>query len=108
MKGILRKKNKEWVVTDFASQIYTLHPHDIKMNEFYFKELLKEGKSVEFEIVSKYAKISISNQYSLESYILDEEIEIAAANLANPNLCKTQNWIEGAKWFKERLSSVTK
>ena len=24
-----------------------------------------------------------------------EEIEYAAANLANPNVCKTTNWIEG-------------
>ena len=30
-------------------------------------------------------------------------IEKAAANLADPNLCKTDNWIEGAKWQQERM-----
>ena len=32
-------------------------------------------------------------------------IEKAAANLADPNLCKTDNWIEGAKWQSERMYS---
>ena len=32
-------------------------------------------------------------------------IEKAAANLADPNLCKTDNWIEGAKWQQERMYS---
>ena len=32
-------------------------------------------------------------------------IEKAAANLADPNLCKTDNWIEGAKWMQERMYS---
>ena len=35
--------------------------------------------------------------------ISDEEIEKAAANLANPNADKTDNWIEGAKWYREQL-----
>ena len=35
--------------------------------------------------------------------ISDEEIEIAAANLANPNADKTDNWIEGARWYREQL-----
>ncbi len=33
---------------------------------------------------------------------MEEEIIKAAANLANPNVCKTDNWIEGAKWQAER------
>ncbi len=39
------------------------------------------------------------------SEISDEEIEKAAANLANPNADKTDNWIEGAKWYREQLKS---
>jgi hypothetical protein len=27
-----------------------------------------------------------------------ETLEEAAANLVDPNLCKTDNWIAGAKW----------
>jgi hypothetical protein len=34
-----------------------------------------------------------------------ETIEEAAANLADPNICKTDNWIAGAKWQAERLYS---
>jgi hypothetical protein len=36
---------------------------------------------------------------------MSEEIEEAAANLADPNLCKTDNWIAGAKWQAERMYS---
>jgi hypothetical protein len=34
-----------------------------------------------------------------------ETLEEVAANLADPNLCKTDNWIAGAKWQAERSYS---
>jgi len=34
-----------------------------------------------------------------------ETLEEAAGNLADPNLCKTDNWIAGAKWQAERMYS---
>ena len=34
-----------------------------------------------------------------------ETLEEAAANLADPNICKTDNWIAGAKWQAERMYS---
>ena len=34
-----------------------------------------------------------------------ETLEEVAANLADPNLCKTDNWIAGAKWQQERSYS---
>jgi hypothetical protein len=34
-----------------------------------------------------------------------ETLEEVAANLADPNLCKTDNWIAGAKWQSERMYS---
>jgi hypothetical protein len=40
---------------------------------------------------------------TLYTEISDEEIEKAAANLANPNADKTDNWIEGVKWYREQL-----
>jgi hypothetical protein len=36
----------------------------------------------------------------------DKEIEKAAANLADPNLCKTDNWIAGAKWMLEQMEKL--
>jgi hypothetical protein len=32
-------------------------------------------------------------------------MEEAAANLADPNLCKTDNWIAGANWMAKRMYS---
>jgi hypothetical protein len=34
-----------------------------------------------------------------------ETLEEAAANLADPNVDKTDNWIAGAKWQQERMYS---
>jgi len=34
-----------------------------------------------------------------------ETLEEAAANLADPNVDKTDNWIAGAKWQSERMYS---
>jgi len=34
-----------------------------------------------------------------------ETLEEAAGNLADPNLCKTDNWIAGAKWQAKRMYS---
>jgi hypothetical protein len=34
-----------------------------------------------------------------------ETVEEIAANLADPNLCKTDNWIAGANWMAERMYS---
>lgn len=37
--------------------------------------------------------------------ITKKQYEEAAANLTDPNLCKTDNWIAGAKWQAERMYS---
>jgi hypothetical protein len=34
-------------------------------------------------------------------------LEEVAANLADPNICKTDNWIAGAKWQAERMYTYT-
>ncbi len=34
-----------------------------------------------------------------------ETIEQSAANLADPNICKTDNWIAGARWVADRMYS---
>jgi hypothetical protein len=34
-----------------------------------------------------------------------ETLEEVAANLSDPNICKTDNWIAGAKWQQERSYS---
>ena len=37
-----------------------------------------------------------------------EEIEYLAANLANPNVCKTTNWIEGYTQSQEDMKPLLK
>lgn len=37
----------------------------------------------------------------------NNEIEEAAASLANPNVCKTTNWEEGAKWQREKFIELS-
>jgi hypothetical protein len=37
--------------------------------------------------------------------IEEQTLQIAYTNLADPNLCKTDNWIAGAKWQAERMYS---
>jgi hypothetical protein len=39
----------------------------------------------------------------VEKYEQSKAIEEAAANLADPNACKTDNWIAGAKWMREQI-----
>ena len=36
------------------------------------------------------------------------DIEQAAANLADPNACKTENWIAGAKWMQQQMEKAYK
>lgn len=35
----------------------------------------------------------------------EETLEEDAGNLADPNICKTDNWIAGATWQAERMYS---
>jgi len=38
----------------------------------------------------------------LEESKQETTLEEAAANLADPNICKTDNWIAGAKWQQQQ------
>jgi uncharacterized membrane protein YgaE (UPF0421/DUF939 family) len=40
-----------------------------------------------------------------ENALKQETLEEAAANLADPNICKTDNWIAGAKYITETMYS---
>jgi hypothetical protein len=68
--------------------------------EFLFQNLLEcpKDKLIWYSYLDKAKEI-----HNQEIEISDEEIEKGAANLANPNVDKTDNWIEGAKWYKEQL-----
>jgi hypothetical protein len=42
----------------------------------------------------------------VEKYERVKAIEIAAANLADPNVDKTENWIAGAKWMEKEMEKL--
>ena len=48
-------------------------------------------------------KMFVMNPPKTKSVTMEKEIEEAAANLADPRLSKTDNWIAGAKWQAERV-----
>jgi len=53
------------------------------------------------EALSGICELCWDEKYSTKQETLEE----AAANLADPNICKTDNWIAGAKWQQERMYS---
>ena len=42
----------------------------------------------------------------VERYERAKAIELAAANLADPNVDKTENWIAGAKWMEKEMEKL--
>ena len=42
----------------------------------------------------------------VEKYERAKAIEVAAANLADPNVDKTENWIAGAKWMEKEMEKL--
>jgi hypothetical protein len=42
----------------------------------------------------------------VERYERAKAIEVAAANLADPNVDKTENWIAGAKWMEKEMEKL--
>ncbi len=58
MKGILAKRNKEWIVSieeDGLNMYYPLHPDDVKICKQYGDYSLDwEGKQVEYEVVDEF------------------------------------------------------
>ena len=49
-----------------------------------------------------YTSIKPLNQNKMK----EETLEEAAANLTDPNICKTDNWIAGAKWQQEQMEKL--
>jgi hypothetical protein len=77
------------------------------------KQIEKEQKEepILFESFDKEKSVAITTMgqklvRELQSAIQGETIEEVAANLADPNLCKTDNWIAGAKWQQEQMEKL--
>jgi len=59
----------------------------------------------EYLLENKEKVVADLDEMREKSNNMKETLEEAAANLADPNLCKTDNWIAGAKWQQERMYS---
>jgi hypothetical protein len=70
-------------------------PKQDRLKELYLKNNPKKAIVIE-ERVNNFMKQLKPKQETLEE---------AAANLADPNLCKTDNWIAGAIWQSEKMYS---
>jgi hypothetical protein len=87
----------EWfreMIADKENTMLILHSNDIG-------DTIGETFDFDWEILNDEAQLP-------QQEISDEEIEKAAANLANPNADKTDNFIEGAKWYREQLKNIDK
>jgi hypothetical protein len=73
-----------------------------KANEKHRDEITDAWNEKAYEDVDSFV---IDNRSAEEYYKEKFEIYKAAANLANPNTDKTNNFIEGAKWYKEQLKN---
>lgn len=73
---------------------------DDALEEEFGSEEPKQETLTYTEAAKKEERIFNSTMMSKQ-----ETLEEAAANLADPNLCKTDNWIAGAKWQQERMYS---
>jgi hypothetical protein len=73
---------------------------DDALEEEFGSEEPKQETLTYTEAAKKEERIFNSTMMSKQ-----ETLKEAAANLADPNLCKTDNWIAGAKWQQERMYS---
>jgi hypothetical protein len=73
---------------------------DDALEEEFGSEEPKQETLTYTEAAKKEERIFNSTMMSKQ-----ETLEEAAANLADPNLCKTDNWIAGANWMAERMYS---
>ena len=79
-----------------------------KIDDEFLEWFVKNPSCENLEVEIDYSK-SVMN-YSYKIVIPKEEpkqetLEEVAANLADPNICKTDNWIAGAKYQAERMYS---
>ena len=81
----------EWFLNNPSCEEVEVTKGKMKLND--------DGEEYGFPDMSLY-KIIIPKEESKQ-----ETLEQVAANLADPNICKTDNWIAGAKWQQERMYS---
>jgi hypothetical protein len=75
------------------------------------KPLFAKGQKVYLKEDNNVSQVVDDNtkDWSLWELLPKQEtLEEVAANLADPNICKTDNWIAGAKWQAERSILIDK
>lgn len=80
------------------------------MQKPFMKPLNQNKMEIDQEEFNRKAQHIIDTvvKPQVEKYERAKAIEEAAASLADPNLCKTDNWIAGAKWMEQQINPVYK
>ena len=88
---------------NYSTKVCGHHPETCTCRDWDTKEEPKEEhcecKRAYKEALSGICELCWNEKYPTKQETLEE----AAANLADPNICKTDNWIAGAKWQAESL-----
>jgi hypothetical protein len=97
------KRGDQFEIVDQWGKINAILEKDGVVDFLDGRLLIKDSEGKEWCYPNESGKIDRS---SIEKFInLLKPLEVAAANLADPNLCKTDNWIAGAKWQAEKMYS---
>ncbi len=89
------ENDKHFFIKGFQAGYNTAKPDELSDDEENDEYLLK--------CLTIFSNKLLESEQSKNDEISDEEIEKAAANLANPNADKTDNWKEGYLYAKEQL-----
>jgi hypothetical protein len=102
--------------TNIADKDYYRNEFDFKIILTTDQDLIKDGvQAIDDEFLEWFVKNPSCDRVEIKTIIVpfigigykiiipkeepkQETFEEAAANLADPNLCKTDNWIASAKW----------
>ena len=111
MQKLIKIKEDHYVIVDY-SEIkegdWYISPSNGIISDHNGTEVLPDGwneithSTQPLELLSEnglsgmgFSKVRPLNIFEVKELIGEVDLEILAANLANPNVCKTTNWIEG-------------
>jgi hypothetical protein len=94
-----------WSKGTYVGYDVTKETHIVREDEEGGGHLMSSSQVLPYYEMPNKPKQEILEKVAFESSVDYKPFEEVAANLADPNLCKTDNWIAGAKQQQERMYS---
>jgi hypothetical protein len=91
-----------WSKGTYVGYDVTKETHIVREDEEGGGHLMSSSQVLPYYEMPNKPKQEILEKVAFESSVDYKPFEEVAANLADPNLCKTDNWIAGAKWQMEK------